>query len=228
MANDPSTKQKLDRFPRPPQAATEPDDSRLPRGSKTICIPCDPQHYPELLADAGRFRHYVHSVWLEHPELFPAAMAGGYQFHDFTPASVKLGVRLRRIKLSATGDVYSVCPSFVMPYMVGYVSEVEHALFLMTFGVPDWALTDVFGHNDMYWYRLGAAWGRNSVVGTTVKDPKRLPQDLLADDKHTTHRGEKAYIATTVGADCTLGVSVCHAADATELTQGYGVSEQNI
>ncbi len=151
------------------------------------------------------------------------ALAEGYQFHDFTPASVKRGVRRRRIKLNATGEVYSVCPSFVMPYMVGYVSEVEHALFLMSFGVPDWALTHVFGRNDMYWYRLGVAWGRNSLVGTTVKDPKRLPQDLLADEKHTSHRGEKAYIATTVGADCTLGVSLCHGADAGELTQGYGV-----
>ena len=223
MANDPNTKQELDRISRPPQAVAKPSDQRLPRGSKTICIPCDPEHYPQLVGDPARFRRYMDSLWPKHPELFPAAMAGGYQFHDFTPPSVKLGVRLRRIKLTATREVYSVCPSFIMPYMVGYVAEVDHALFLMSFGVPYWALTHVFGRNDMYWYRLGVAWGRNSLVGTTVKDPERLPPDLLADEKHTTHRGDKAYVATTVGADCTLGVAVCHGADAPELTQGYGV-----
>jgi hypothetical protein len=193
MANDPSTKPKLDRFSRPSQAGTEPSEERRPRGSKTICIPCAPEPYPELVADPERFRDYIDSLWLKHPELFPAALAGGYQLHDFTPPSVKLGVRLRRLKLTATGEVYSVCPSFVMPYLVGYTADVEHALFLATFGVPNWALTHVFGHNDMYWYRLTAAWGRNSLVGTTVKDPERLPQDLLADEKHTTHQGDKAY-----------------------------------
>ena len=91
-----------------------------------------------------------------HPELFPAAMGEGYKLHDMQ-VSAKLDVRVRRIKLKATGEVYGICPSFVMPYMVGYSADVQHALFLEGFGVPFWALTHVFGRNDMYWYRLTAA-----------------------------------------------------------------------
>ncbi len=123
-----------------------------PRGSKTICIPCEPKRYGELVKDDKRFRRYVDALYAQHPELFPVAMSDGYQCHDTRPPSVKLGLRMRRIKLVATGEVYSVCPSFVMPYMVGYTANVAAALFLQGFGVPYWALTYVFGRDDMYWY----------------------------------------------------------------------------
>jgi len=200
MTNDPSTEPELNRFSNRRQAETwVSGDAPRPWGSKTICIPCDREPYPELIANPARFRHFVDELHAAHPELFPAALAEGYWSHGLTPPSAKLGLQLRRIKLKTTGEVYSVCPSFVMPYMTGYVAEVEHALFLLTFGVPFWALTHVFGRNDMYWYRLANGCGRNSLVGTTVKAPEGLPQDLLADEKHTTRQGEKAYVAMTVG-----------------------------
>ena len=54
-------------------------------------------------------------------------------------------VRLRRIKLKVHAPdncgVYTIAPSFVLPYMRGYTDEVEQALFLRRFGVPFWALT---------------------------------------------------------------------------------------
>ncbi len=56
-----------------------------------------------------------------------------------------------------------------------------------------------------------------------MKCPENLPKDLLADEKHSTHRGEKVYLATTVGQDCVLGAAMCAGADAPALTQGYGV-----
>ena len=62
--------------------------------------------------------------------------------------------------------------------MMGYTDDVEKALFLRRWGVPHWALTYVFGHNEQYWYRLENHLGRNSVVGTTVKDPDKLPKDI--------------------------------------------------
>jgi hypothetical protein len=75
----------------------------------------------------------------------------------------------------------------------------------------------------MYWYRLAMAFGRNRITGTTVKHSEDLPKDLLADEKHTEHRGEKVYVATTVGNDCMLGAELCKGADAAVLPQGYGV-----
>jgi hypothetical protein len=35
--------------------------------------------------------------------------------------------------------------------------------------------------------------GRPAIVGTTVKDPSKLPKHLVADEKHTGLGGEKAY-----------------------------------
>ena len=84
------------------------------------------------------------------------------------------------------------------------------------------ALTRVFGRNDMCWERMELRFGRNSIVGTTVKQAENLPQDVLADEKHTRLNGEKVYVATTVGSDCVLGASVALKADADSLTEAYG------
>jgi len=89
--------------------------------------------------------------------------------------------------------------------------------------VPFRGLTHVFGRNDMYWQRLVAAQGRNSVVGTTVKDADKLPKDLVADEKHTRRGGEKVYAAVTAGEDCVLGAELCDQADTASLIAGYGV-----
>ncbi len=202
---------------------TAKGNTPLPRGSKTICIPCDPEQYPELVKNKDSFRRHIDCLYAKYPELFPQAMGEGYQCHGIRPPSVKLGIRLRRIQLVATGEVYSICPSFVMPYMTGMTREVADALFLLGFGVPFWALVHLFGRNEMYWYRLATAFGRNSITGTTVKHAEHLPKDLLADEKHTKHRGEKVYVATTVGDDCILGAAMCKDAGAVALTEGYGV-----
>ena len=163
-----------------------------------------------------------------YPELFPAEMAKGYQLYGFRRQSVKMpDVQLRRICLNerdAEGrlQVYTITPSFILPYMMGDADEIEKALFLRRFGVPFWALTYVFGHNDMYWQRLMARFGTTDIVGTSIKDPQHLPKDLLADEKHTHFNGEKAYIATTVGSDCVLGASIILSATEEQLTSAYG------
>ena len=44
---------------------------------------------------------------------------------------------------------------------------------------PYWLVARVCGHDEMFWERLVLRLGRNSVVGTTIKDPTQLPQDVL-------------------------------------------------
>src|SRR5215467_1670442 len=110
-----------------------------------------------------------------------------------------------------------------MPYMTGHTQDVDHALFLMRFHVPCWAIAHVFGRNAMYWYRLEQGLGRFSVVGSTVKTPKRLPTDLVADEKHSWLQGERVYIATTAAQDCILGASVASSASQIALEKAYGV-----
>ncbi|MBF0202686.1 MAG: hypothetical protein HQK66_15570 [Desulfamplus sp.] len=64
--------------------------------------------------------------------------------------------------------------------------------------------------------------GRNSLVGTTIKNPEDVPKDISADEKHTRLLGKKAYVATTVGDNCILGVSVTTDAGTKSLTKAYG------
>jgi len=114
--------------------------------------------------------------------------------------SKKLKLKIRRIVIA--GVSYTIRPSFAMPYMTGFVKDVEKPLFLRKFAVPFWALSHCFGKNPMYWYRLEATIGGYSLVGTTIKSPEKLPQHLSADEKHTRLLGEKTYIAPTVGKNC--------------------------
>lgn len=73
------------------------------------------------------------------------------------------------------------------------------------------------------WYRLQRGLGRFSVVGTTVKNPARLPTDLVADEKHRWLEGERLYIATTAGGECILGAAVAPSAGEAALTHAYRV-----
>jgi len=198
------------------------------KGSKRICLPIDRAKYEPMVGDKVAFRQLLNEYIAQYPEIFPSAIDQGYKLHGIMPASKKMPeVYLRRIQLKAKDDsdqaqVFTIAPCFVLPYMTGYVDEVEKALFLHEkFGVAFWGLTYVFGRNDMYWYRLTQTLGRNSIVGTTLKDPAKLPEHLLADEKHTNLNGEKAYIATTVAEDCVLGTSVALTADEKALTEAY-------
>ncbi len=128
---------------------------------------------------------------------------------------------MRRIKLVATGQVYQLRPEFAMPYMVGRTDEVEKGLYLRRYGVPFDALAYVFGRDASYWYRACQALGRCSIVGTTVKDPKLLPVNLIADEKHSWRLGERIYIPTTVAAGCFLGVDIAENAGTKALIEGY-------
>lgn len=109
-----------------------------------------------------------------------------------------------------------------MPYMVGKTDEIDKPMYLRQFGVPFEALAYVFGRNAMYWYRIYLSLGRASIVGTTIKDPQKLPQHLVADEKHTRLGKERVYLPTTVAQGCFLGVSFTESASAEALTEGYG------
>lgn len=198
----------------------------IAKPSRRIVVSCTPTVYDQMIGDSQLFRYYLDQAATICPELFPLAFANGYWLHDLTHSKKMPDVPLRRIKLTATGEVYTVVPSFVLPYRMGYTEDVEKALFLRRFGVPFWGLTYVFGHNDMYWQRLVQHLGRYDLVGTTVKDPTRLPAHLIVDEKHMALNGERAFIAMTVGADCVLGAAVALKTAPTELTAAYGEFKQ--
>jgi hypothetical protein len=198
----------------------------LSNKSKQICIHIEQETYARMLLEPQAFRTYLDAMIGLHPELFPPDIDRGYTLHDILPESKKMpGIRLRRIKMavpeSDEAQVYTIRPSFVLPYMTGSVDEVEKALFLRRWAVPYWGLAYVFGRDEQYWYRLENRLGRNSLVGTTVKDANKLSEHILADEKHAHFNGQKAYIATTVADDCVLGASVSLGADTEGLTEAY-------
>jgi hypothetical protein len=118
--------------------------------------------------------------------------------------------------------VFLVRPSFLMPSMVGRTEAVEKALSLRHWGVPFDALVSVFGRNAMDWYRAELALGRPTIVGSTVKQPEKLPAHVLADEKHTWALGHEVSVATTVGGGGILGATVTDAASADALEAAYG------
>ena len=197
--------------------------STKPPGHKTICLPIGESEHKESIADPKAYRELIDRCYENHPELFPTGMSEGYTLHDMRKASAKLpDVQQRRIKLKSTEEAYTIRPSFVLPYMMGYTNDVENGLLLLNHGVPYWLVTAVCGKDDMYWERLEISFGRNSLVGTTVNSSDILPEDMSADEKHTKNNGEKVYIATTVAGECVLGASVSPSAGAKDLTSSYG------
>lgn len=199
-------------------------EQKRPRGSSTICLPINPETYEETVKSPEAFRRWVDQCFKESPELFPAGFEEGYLLKD-SRASSKQELCLRRIECKATGEAFTIRPSFVMPYMTALTDEVADAMFLRRFGVPFWALAHVFGKNPTFWYRLEMSLSRNSIVGTTVRAVE-IPDDLVADEHHQKLEGDKIYIATTVGGGCCLGASVASAADEVALTQAYGTFKE--
>jgi hypothetical protein len=73
---------------------------------------------------------------------------------------------------------------------------------------------------------LEQSLGRLNIVGTSLKEPELLPQDLLADAKHTRRLGDKHYIAMTVAKECILGAEMTDTASEAGLIKAYGVFAQ--
>jgi hypothetical protein len=193
-----------------------------PRGSKTIVVLFNREIQEAIIDSNTAYRAYLDEQIKLSPNTFPREIENGYDFHGFK-TSGKLGGRTRQIKLKSNGEVYRICPSYILPYNVGYVDDTWKAVLLTCFGVPFWVITYLFGKDDMYWYRIITSLGRNSVVGTTIYDSKNIPKDLLADEKHTKLGGLKVFIATIAGYGCVLCSQVCPGAGAKDLTKGYSV-----
>src|SRR3954447_11750511 len=129
--------------------AESAQQGKKPRGRCTICLPIDQDRYQQIIGSPEGFRRWLDQSFSQAPELFPEAFALGYLLKD-DRVSAKLGVRLRRIQCKATGEAFTVRPSFVLPYMAGFTDAVADGLFLRRFGVPYWALAHVFGKDANY------------------------------------------------------------------------------
>ena len=190
------------------------------RLNRTICLPFSQEPYDNKINSAVDFRKFLDAQYELFPELFPPSFSKGYRMKD-KYRSKKLSIWIRRIKVD--GIAYTIRPAFAMPYMTGFTKDVEKPLMLRKAAVPFWMLAYGFGKNPMYWYRMETSLGKNSLIGTSIKNPEYLPQHISADEKHSRIKGEKVYVPCTVGNDCILGVAVKESAGQQDLEAGYGV-----
>ena len=141
------------------------DPNSPSRGQKHICLLFESEaHYQACVADPAKYRAHLIESQQRHPELFPQAFAAGFAFHDTYQSRKQKGLVLRRIRLKQTRDVFTLRPSFVMPYLIGRSEEVEKALYLRQWDLPFEALAYVFGRDAMYWYRAWLAFGTSSAM----------------------------------------------------------------
>lgn len=189
---------------------------------KHICLPFESEEqYGKCVADHRQFRKYLDEQITVRPELFPAVVSVGYTLHD-KYQSRKLKLTLRRIKLKQNGAVFTIRPSFVLPYCVAWTDDVEKALYLRLWGVPFAALAYVFGRNEMFWYRAWLALGRANLVGATVKSEAAMPGDLIVDEKITWVNGQEVSVPTTAAGGCFLGITVSEKDTTEGLQAAYG------
>jgi hypothetical protein len=152
-------------------------------------------------------------------------MAQGFPLHDYD-VSVKPDLSVRRSTWKATGAVFTLRPSCVMPSMMARTDAGDTALSLRQWGVPCDALASVFGRDALCWSRAWRACGRPSLGGTTVKEPQKVPRALVADEKLTQVARPQVDVPTTVGGGCCLGVRVVEAAATATVERGDGACAQ--
>lgn len=157
--------------------------------SKNICLSfASEAQYNELVDDPMLFRNFLDMAYQHHCELFPKDWADGFTFHD-TYHSKKTSFVIRRVKLLKTAQVFSIRPSFLMPYMTAQTDEVEKALYLSQYGVPLSALVYVFGRDEMFWYRLILQFGqREQLVVIDFHNERNLVRVLARDSAQHSKR----------------------------------------
>lgn len=201
---------------------------RSKRGDHTIRLPFEQESYEKDVSHPEGFRKKLDELISQYPELFPKGIKAGYRLHSQVK-SRKCGIVIRRIELRSDKSLYRIAPSFVLPYMSGFVEKrIEDGLLLRKYGVPSWVLSQVLGGSAMFWDRLECSLGRFSIVGTTIKKADCLPLDYACDEKISWFGKQQVYVAMTCAKECVLGMSVSYGLKEKDFTQAYGVFAKEI
>lgn len=198
------------------------DNKKNNNGFKSIRVNFREDEYGQILSDNQYFKDRLNFMIEKYPDLFPQEIANGYQLHGTIPASIKQNIQVRRINItSMKRGIFQIYPAFVMPYMTARTDEAWKILLLSMYRVPEWVLAKVFDKDEKHIQRLQSHLGNCSLVGSTVRGKTKVPEHLVADEKHSRLNGEKTYIATISAKDCFLCSGVTNKADETELTDAY-------
>lgn len=105
----------------------------MSRRCSTLWLPIGKDEYDGLVTDPDRFRSWLERSFRSRPEMVSTASGQGYLLED---ARTSNRAGMRRTRLKATGESFSVRPSFLLPYAVGTTDDAQGQLSLRDSGVP--------------------------------------------------------------------------------------------
>jgi hypothetical protein len=205
------------------RTASKENLEKTPKGIRIIRLPITELLYSETIESAYLFRHWIDGLDEKYKLLFDRDLSQGYQLHDIR-YSRKMSLSYRRISIGK--EIYTIHPSFVMPYWSGKVVDCRDGIMLYLRGTSLDSIVTCFGENQQKWLDRVNHLGRFSIVGTTVKSPDLLAESLTADEKITFLNGKEIYACVTVGEDCILGADLSLTEDEDGLKESYDIFKQ--
>lgn len=161
-------------------------------GDKTICLPIEEGvEYEDLVRSPKEYRAYLDKMREKYPEIFPEVMEKGDKLQGLIN-SKRQKLTTRRIRLKSNKEAYQIRPDFVMPYRSERVELAEKALYLRSKGLSYESIGWILGKSEKHWYSVCQSLGRMSLVGSTAKSKEKLPQHLVAEEKHSECQGKKS------------------------------------
>jgi hypothetical protein len=205
------------------RTASKEKIEKTPKGTSIIRLPISELVYSQTVKEPSLFRQWVDGLDAKYKLLFECDLSQGYQLHDIR-YSRKMSLHYRRISIGK--EIYTIHPSFIMPYWSGKVADCREGILLYLRGTSLDSIVTCFGDNQQKWLDRVNHLGRFSIVGTTVKRPDLLPESLTADEKITFLNGKEIYACVTVGENCILGADISLTEDEDGLKKSYEVFKQ--
>lgn len=205
------------------RTASKEKIEKTPKGTRIIRLPIAELLYPETVQSPYLFGRWMDGLDEKYKLLFDCDLSQGYQLHDIR-CSRKMSLNYRRISIGE--EIYTIHPSFIMPYWSGKVVDCREGILLYLRGTSLDSIVTCFGENQQKWLDRVNHLGRFSIVGTTVKNPDLLAESLTADEKITSLNGKEIYACVTVGENCILGADLSLTEDEHGLKESYDVFKQ--
>ncbi|MCU0444920.1 MAG: hypothetical protein MUE85_08365 [Microscillaceae bacterium] len=200
---------------------------QTPKGIRVIRLPIREEVYHQIVSQPKLFRAWIENLDTQFQNLFGEDFKTGFKLHDIRK-SAKMDLSYRRIEFIQTGHIYTIQPSFVMPYLSGKTSDCQAGLLLLLRGTSLDSVVACAGENQAKWLRRFQHLGKFSLVETTVKSLTDLPQDLVSDEKITHWNGQEVYACIIAGSNCILGAALSATEDEAGLKQGYQVFKTEV
>lgn len=207
------------------RTASKTNFIKTPKGTKIIRLPISEIAYGQIIKEPKDFRDFIDTLDDKYKNLFEEDFSLGYSLHDIR-YSKKMALKYRRIGFGS--NIYTIHPSFVLPYWSGKTANCKNGIKLFLQGVSLDKVVNCYGENQQKWLNRVHHLGHFSIVGTSIRSIDKLPKDLTSDEKITFLNGQEVYACITTGNNCILGADISLREDERGLQNSYGVFKEEI